>query len=347
MAIFKDMTVSETFPTPLVSVVIPVKNGEETIGDTLFSVISQNLKHPFEIIVVDDGSTDNTADEAELYAQLDESIPLKVIRHLKNRGVSAARNTGIKAARGKFIAFVDADDIWVMNKLERQLDTVQKLSEEDQERVFCMTYFRFLNPGNRISYSTPQINIQTDKKTGKETISPTEFDARDIEYMIITMQQWFFASGSLFAHRKALEKIGGYNERLTCFEDSEVIFRHLLNNGLTIVVPEFLAYYRIPEIPKDYRLKNEEWDILLNLVKPIEAHYGAGIADIYRRRVGIHRLFKSSEPMPWCKTAQEVVSVLFNHPSDLIFTAKDSIQVKKGLRAVRQNLEGFAHFYPF
>lgn len=91
---------------PLFSVVIPAYNVQEYIGDTLQSVFCQTCAD-FEIIVVEDGSTDDTA---RILAELKDPR-LRVIRQ-KNKGVSAARNAGFAVARGKYIAMLDSDDLW-------------------------------------------------------------------------------------------------------------------------------------------------------------------------------------------------------------------------------------------
>ncbi|ASV76489.1 Putative glycosyl transferase [Thermogutta terrifontis] len=98
---------------PRISVVIPVYNGAKYLREALASVMEQTYK-PFEIIVVDDGSTDGSADIAKSFA---ENI---IVLSQANRGESAARNLGINAASGDWIAFLDADDIWHPKKLERQ-----------------------------------------------------------------------------------------------------------------------------------------------------------------------------------------------------------------------------------
>ncbi|MGI8668594.1 MAG: glycosyltransferase family 2 protein, partial [Aridibacter sp.] len=99
---------------PLVSVIIPAYNAEQFISQTIESVLGQTLKD-FEIVVVDDGSTDETAGIAESYG-----APVRCIRKT-NGGVSRARNTGIEHAVGKYIAFLDADDLWEPTKLEKQV----------------------------------------------------------------------------------------------------------------------------------------------------------------------------------------------------------------------------------
>lgn len=100
--------------SPTVSVVIPVYNGRETIGETLASLASQTAA-PTEILVIDDGSTDGTADFVRQHAG-----PIRVISK-KNEGLAATRNCGVENAIGDWVAFIDADDLWKPTKLERQL----------------------------------------------------------------------------------------------------------------------------------------------------------------------------------------------------------------------------------
>lgn len=101
---------------PKVSVIIPTYNREHLIGRAIQSVLNQTYRD-FEIIVVDDGSTDNIGEVVKSFN--DERI--RYIRHEKNKGAAAARNTGIKAAKGEYIAFQDSDDEWLPEKLEKQM----------------------------------------------------------------------------------------------------------------------------------------------------------------------------------------------------------------------------------
>ncbi len=109
---------------PLVSVVIPVFNGERFLREAVQSVLDQKYS-PLEIIVVDDGSTDGTATVAR-------SLPETVrYLHQTNQGPAAARNRGIEQAQGSLIAFTDADDLWPAAKLELQLPYLIKDPEID------------------------------------------------------------------------------------------------------------------------------------------------------------------------------------------------------------------------
>ena len=113
-----------------VSVVVPTFNRDKFIKKSVTSVLRQTKK-PDEIIVVDDGSTDQTW---ELLKQLGFSKssyndpPLRYI-YQKNRGVSAARNVGIKASKYNFIALLDSDDVWLETKLERQMTDLNQQKE--------------------------------------------------------------------------------------------------------------------------------------------------------------------------------------------------------------------------
>lgn len=103
----------KSIPEPFISVVIPAYNAEKYIEETLDSVRAQTFSD-YEILVVDDGSTDRTVQIASGY----DGVQLLL---QKNRGAAAARNTGIRAARGAYVAFLDADDIWFPSKLEKQV----------------------------------------------------------------------------------------------------------------------------------------------------------------------------------------------------------------------------------
>ena len=107
-----------------VSVVIPCYNRADRIEGAIRSAVSQDPA-PFEIIVVDDCSTDGV-DLAKL-AAMDRRV--RTIRHPANRGSAGARNTGIDAAQGKWIAFLDADDLWLPGKLARQMEQLEGLDE--------------------------------------------------------------------------------------------------------------------------------------------------------------------------------------------------------------------------
>lgn len=113
----------------MISVIIPSYNRSKTIKRAIYSVLNQTYRN-IELIIVDDCSTDDTEDV--LYNIHDSR--LRIIRHDKNQGACAARNTGINAAKGEYIAFQDSDDEWREKKLERQLDA---LKQYEADICFC------------------------------------------------------------------------------------------------------------------------------------------------------------------------------------------------------------------
>jgi len=99
---------------PAVSVIIPTYNRAALVGEALASVQAQSFRD-FEVLVVDDGSTDATPEVLAAWREV------RVLRHPRRRGVSAARNTGVAFARGEWLAFLDSDDLWLPAKLARQM----------------------------------------------------------------------------------------------------------------------------------------------------------------------------------------------------------------------------------
>lgn len=116
--------------TLLISVVIPMYNASETIVRVLDSVKSQTLKCDYEVLVVNDGSKDNSQELVENYIFEDSRFKLILINQ-ENGGVSTARNAGLRASRGDIIAFLDSDDEWFSDKLQKQIKLLEINSNVD------------------------------------------------------------------------------------------------------------------------------------------------------------------------------------------------------------------------
>jgi len=116
--------------SPLVSVIIPVYNGERYVEETIRSVFDQTLQD-FEIIILNDGSTDSSAEIIKRLQQEDNRI---IYIPKTNSGVSDTRNMGISKASGKYLAFLDADDVWKPGNLEKK---IHSLKDSGKKWVFC------------------------------------------------------------------------------------------------------------------------------------------------------------------------------------------------------------------
>ncbi len=126
---------------PKVSVVIPTYNRLPMLKEAVHSVLKQDFED-FELIVVDDGSTDGTAEEIEKFGGR-----VRVLRSSENRGVSWARNRGITHARGKYIAFLDSDDLWMKEKLRIQVTFM----DENPQYPICYTDEIWIRRGKRVN----------------------------------------------------------------------------------------------------------------------------------------------------------------------------------------------------
>lgn len=108
---------------PLVSIVVPVYNAEQFISDTIKTVKDQSYKN-WELLLIDDSSQDDSVKIIKKHTRKDKRI--KLLRQPKNQGAAKARNRGISVAKGRYIAFLDADDLWHPNKLSIQVEFAQK-----------------------------------------------------------------------------------------------------------------------------------------------------------------------------------------------------------------------------
>lgn len=121
----------------LVSIIVPVYNVEKFIRETMDSVLAQTYPH-WELLLVEDGSTDNSVDVITDYIQEKQESRIRLIRQPSNQGAAKARNRGVQEARGRYIAYLDADDLWMPEKLEHELRFM-----EEKDAAFAFTGYEF------------------------------------------------------------------------------------------------------------------------------------------------------------------------------------------------------------
>ena len=122
------MEVDEAFNK--ISVIIPCFNSQNSVNRALNSVCSQTAK-PYELIIIDDASTDNTLNLLNDFAQKKHDFKVTVIRNSLNIGPGLSRNLGWNISSGEWVAFLDADDSWLENKIEMQIEYTRKLKSVD------------------------------------------------------------------------------------------------------------------------------------------------------------------------------------------------------------------------
>lgn len=128
----------------LVSIIIPVHNSASFIEETIKSIEKQTYQN-YEAIFIDDYSSDSSVEILEQYQHCNKKI--KIITLKKHKGVSFSRNIGVRKAKGRYLCFLDSDDIWRENKLEKQINFIR-----ENNYSFVYSAFRYINhEGNKVS----------------------------------------------------------------------------------------------------------------------------------------------------------------------------------------------------
>lgn len=198
------------------SVVIPLYNKELSIKDTLESVLSQTFSN-FEIVIVNDGSTDGSV-------QVVEQIRDQRIRiiHQKNQGVSAARNRGVREAKNDWIAFLDGDDLWLDNHLS---EVVKMTKTFPDEKVF-VTSFKYSD--KRYMYKHPRAD--------------EIFKINN--YFQEALKEYLICTDVIVIHKESFEKSGGFKENLNRGEDLD-LWGRLAKEYDIVKSSKITAIYRI------------------------------------------------------------------------------------------------------
>lgn len=201
--------------TPTVTVVIPAYNAIDHLAETIETVYAQTYQN-FELLVVDDGSTDSTVD---LIASLAEQKPIRVITQ-SNRGVSAARNKGIKESRGKYIAILDADDLWEPTKLEKQVNAL----DADPQAGLC--------------YAWTAMADSEGQATGRVI---TSHAAGDVWQQLAEMNIVCCGSTPLI-RRSCFDDVGMFDENLLFSEDWDMWWRIAAKYPFCVVKEPLVRY---------------------------------------------------------------------------------------------------------
>jgi glycosyltransferase involved in cell wall biosynthesis len=221
-----------TFPD-LISCIVPVFNGERYLAEALDSILAQTWR-PIEVIVVDDGSTDGTAQVAIGYGS-------KVLYiHQSNAGPPAARNRGLDAAAGQFIAFLDADDLWHEDKLARQMARFAAHPELD----LCSAHME--------NFWVPDM-IREEDRLGEGGLAKTEPGA----------------TPAIIARRALFDRIGYFDAALTHRNAMDWLSRAEDAGAVMETLPDVLVYRRIHRNNMSWHRGDDDRDQLLRAVKTV------------------------------------------------------------------------------
>lgn len=256
----------------LISVIIPAYNAEKTIQETIGSVLQQTFTD-FEIIVVDDGSSDSTVD---VVSNITDSR-VKVIAG-SHAGASASRNLGFVRSMGEFVAFLDADDIWTPDKLEAQLAALKN------------------NPKAYVAYSWTNFIDEEGKflrKGSRATCIGNVYDK-------ILVANFLGNGSNVLIKREAIETVGGYDESLSAGQDRDLYIR-LAAQYEFVVVPSPQNLYRVSQKSISSNITNSQVARLQVIEKAFENAPGS-LKYLKRLSLSNHYKYHTLKALENCPT---------------------------------------------
>ena len=227
---------------PKITVIIPTYNRGYIIRHSINSVLNQTYKN-FELIIVDDGSTDDTK---EVVSSIKDDR-LIFIQHSKNKGANASRNTGIRNAKGKYIAFQDSDDIWVTNKLELQ---VKIMADSPYEIGVVYSGLYLIKDGTKIYvpyHRITKINGYLYPQLLKEN---------------------FVGTQTMLIRKSCISKSHLFDEQLSRLQDWDFVIRLSKNYKFVCINEPLVTVYRNFD-----SISNDKLALILSLEKIIEKYY--------------------------------------------------------------------------
>jgi glycosyltransferase involved in cell wall biosynthesis len=217
---------------PLVSCIVPVFNGERYLAEAIESILAQGHR-PLEVIVVDDGSTDTTPEVARSFGD--------AVRYLRqdNAGCAAARNRGIEVARGEYIAFQDADDVWSRDKLSRQLARFAARPELD----YCVTHVQ--------NFWVAELEAEAERLRDHPR-------ARALPG---------YVAQALLARRSLFASVGGFDPAVRLAESIDWFMRADRSGAVSELLPEVLVFRRLHASNSTRHGASEAQEAVLRLLK--------------------------------------------------------------------------------
>lgn len=208
---------------PTVSAILPVYNGLQYLKDSIASVVAQTLQ-PVELFLIDDGSTDGS----RAYLETVQTPFPTIVLHQQNKRQSAARNLAAAQAKGKYLAFLDHDDIWFPTHLERLVAPM----EADAWVGWTYSDLDEIDSGGG----------QVSQRNLRSFNPHVEHPKTNLPNML-SSDMFIFPSAAV-VRREAFNAIGGFDERLSGYEDDDLFLRLFRAGWLNVFLPESLVRYR-------------------------------------------------------------------------------------------------------
>jgi glycosyltransferase involved in cell wall biosynthesis len=224
---------------PRVSVVMIFLDAGAYIDDAIRSVVAQHEVEDWELLLVDDGSTDQSSAIARRWADQDQRIRYLEHPGHENRGMSASRNFGIAEATGEWVAFLDSDDVWLPMMLRERMSTVERFAEVDGVIGGTLQWFtwdpeRLGRGGADVRRPNPSVEFMAPLQPPKLFLAGYARPLRWVSPGIC----------SVMARKRALDRIGGAESTFRALYEDQALYCKLALNLILIVDPRPFALYR-------------------------------------------------------------------------------------------------------
>jgi len=214
-----------------VTVVIPVYNGAPTVGGAIDSVLEQTFTD-FQIIAVNDGSTDSSADVLACYSRI-------TVINQPNQGLSRARNVGVRSATGKYVAFLDADDLWEPAMLEGTVDALERAPQ-------CV-----------LAYTDVAVVDSEGRDLSASLIGDSNHRAPEFDELFVRL--WPIMPSAVVMRRDTFDRVGGFSEEFRSLGYEDVyMWMRAREYGPFAYVPERLVKWRFSSFPRPLKLARKE-----------------------------------------------------------------------------------------
>ena len=260
---------------PTVTVVMPIFNARATLAKAVLSIQAQTFRN-WELVLVDDGSTDDTLEIALELEASDERIRVTT---QQNSGPALARNCGIKMARGKLIAFLDADDRWHRDRLD-----------------ICLSHFA-RNPQAGIVYS----RVAFLDRDGQPASQPSPHHA-ELSSEFLLSENPVCTTSNIIARASLINELGGFDPKMAFIEDQDLLFRAASKTSFTLEgVDHVLLDYQVTDQSRSSDLSKtaRSWRLLMARARAIAPQvvdpiWQALVADFHRNQA--RRALRSGMP---------------------------------------------------
>jgi hypothetical protein len=222
---------------PLVSAIIVVRNGDAFLGEAMDSVIAQTLPD-WELIIVDDGSTDETPRIIDRYARAHPAL-IRGVTHpnRRNLGIAASRNRGIAEANGRYVAFLDADDVWLPEKLAEQVEIL------DADPDLGLVYGRTL-----IWHSWARAPVRADYYCDLGVPPDARYEPPVLFELLLENRAQTPTTCNVMIRASVFERLGGFDPRMRgMFEDLSFLGKALATTPAYVSGRTWARYRQHPE----------------------------------------------------------------------------------------------------